>query len=78
VDASTIQVLKSSAIWNVSTGYVLGFFDKKRFKSILPSKSDLTRNAKRIETVADGITPMTQFHTASGEGIKFENVASVI
>jgi hypothetical protein len=53
-------------------------FDKKRFKSILPSKSDLTRTSKRIETVVDGIIPTTQFHTASGEEIKFDNVAAVI
>jgi hypothetical protein len=30
-----------------------GLFDKKRFKSVLPSKSDLQRTAKRINIVAD-------------------------
>jgi hypothetical protein len=53
-------------------------FDKKRFKSILPSKSDLTRTAKRIENLVYGIIPMMQFHTVSGEGTKFDNIAAVI
>jgi hypothetical protein len=55
-----------------------GFFDKKRFKSVLQSKSDLPKTDKRNETVADDIIPMTQFHTASGEGAKFENIEAVI
>jgi hypothetical protein len=55
-----------------------GLFDKKQLKSVLPSKSDLQRTATYIETIADDIIPMAQFHTASGEGVKFENMEVVI
>jgi hypothetical protein len=54
-----------------------GVFKGKRFKAILPSKTDLHRVAKRIEAVADGIVPFSRFSTPSGEGIKF-NVIQIL
>jgi hypothetical protein len=57
----------------VSCGVLKG----KRFKAIFPSKTDLRRAAKRIEAVADGIFPLSQFCTPFREGIKF-NVIQVM
>jgi hypothetical protein len=51
-----------------------GLFNKKCFKSMLPSKLDLHRAAKRIEVFADNIVPVTRFSTPSGEGFKFSDV----
>jgi hypothetical protein len=55
-----------------------GVFKGKRFKAILPSKTDLHRAAKRIEAVHDGIVPFSRFYTPSGEGIKFHVIQVVI
>jgi hypothetical protein len=52
-------------------------FKGKRFKAILPSKTDLNRAAKRIEAVADGIVLFSRFSTPSGEGIKFHVIQVV-
>jgi hypothetical protein len=52
-------------------------FKGRRFKAILPSKTDLHRAAKRIEAVADGIVPFSRFSTPSGEGIKFHVIQVV-
>jgi hypothetical protein len=54
-----------------------GVFKGKRFKAILPSKTDLHRATKIIEAVADGIVPFSRFSTPSGEGIKF-NVIQIV
>jgi hypothetical protein len=52
-----------------------GLFDKKWFKSVLSSKYDLQRTAKRIESIVNDTIPTTQFHTAC---VKFENVEAAI
>jgi hypothetical protein len=54
-----------------------GVFKGKRFKAILPSKTDLHRTAKRIEAVADGSVPFSRFSTPSGEGIMFHVIQIV-
>jgi hypothetical protein len=54
-----------------------GMFKGKRFKAILPSKTNLYCAAKGIKAVADGIVPFARFSTPSGEGIKF-NVIHVV
>jgi hypothetical protein len=67
-------------LWDLEWQYWIHaeLLDKKRLRSVLDSKSDSQRAAKRIETIADMTLPMTPFHTASGEGEKFENVEAVI
>jgi hypothetical protein len=54
-----------------------GVFKGKRFKAILPSKTDLHCAAKRIEAVADGLVSFSPFSTPSGEGIKFHVIQVV-
>jgi hypothetical protein len=53
------------------------FKGNKRLKTILPSKTDLYRAAKRIEAAAGGSILFTIFSTPSGEGIKC-NVIHVV
>jgi hypothetical protein len=71
---AVVQVLR-----NLERSYWLscGVFKGKRFKAILPSKTNLHRAAKIIEAVADGIVPLSRFSTPSGKGIKFHVIQFV-
>jgi hypothetical protein len=55
-----------------------GLFNKKRFKSILPSTSNLHRAANHIEEFADEIVPVTIFSTPSGKGFTFSDLHAVV